>query len=227
MKKIPGTDGRADRSRLGAQPSRDDGDLRSVGGPHHRLVHEFLDIGDEVTVDSGEPTAEHDDLRIEQGDEAGESFGYPPGEPVEHQLCLVITLGDGRRHVFAPDVSRITPRQREKACALPFGNDFPCDVGQTGPGSHRLPTTNFAAGTDMAVGIDEHVPGFAGEAVGTAMQPSADDDAPGDTGPLVHDHSVHRPPCRSQPMLGEGCTRGIVLSDHRQTELSAEFARHV
>ncbi len=177
-----------------------------------------------MTVDSGEPAAEHDDLRVEQGDEAGESFGYPPREPVEHQLGFGITLGDGRRHMFASNVSRITSRQREEACALSLRNNFACDIGQTGPGSHRLPATNFAAGTDMAIGIDEHVPRLAGEAVGTAIKATADDDAPGDTGPLVHDHSMHRPPCRSQPMLSEGCTRGIVLSDDRQTELFAQFA---
>src|SRR6476659_782471 len=62
--------------------------VRGAGGLHQELAR------------PGEPTPQHDDLRVEDVDDVGDPEGHPPRESGDHLQGLLVALTGGRRDVL-------------------------------------------------------------------------------------------------------------------------------
>ena len=95
------------------------------------------------------------------------------------------------------------------------------------PGARRvaLPAPAPAAQARRAVGVDDHVPELAGEAVGAVLQRTAGDQAAADAGAERDEDDVVDARRRAEPPLGERRAGGVVVDRDVASEALLEAAR--
>ena len=154
-------------------------------------------------------------LGVEQVREVGEAERDPPGEPVHHRQRLGVALAGRGLHVLAPHGLGIAAGQGDDAPAA--GHRLAASRASARQPAARgvaLPAPPLAAHARRSVGVDDHVAGLAGEAVGPALQPAADHEAAADAGAQGDQHHVGGAAAGTERPLGLGGAGGVVVDDH-------------
>ena len=99
------------------------------------------------------------------------------GEGVEDGVRLDVTGAGRRGDVLATDGLGIAAGQGDGRVEPAAAGGVPRQPAEAGARCEALPAAALPAGARRAVGVDDHVAGLAGEAVGAAQQRAAGDDA--------------------------------------------------
>ena len=129
-------------------------------------------------------------------DQVGEAERHPPGEASRITASASgVALGRGLRDVLAPhrlgDRRRPAPRPRRNRPASAASRP---SQPRPLPEANRSQQPRRPHGHSGPAGVDHHVPGLAGEAVGAPHQLAVGDDPGADAGAQRDAHGVGRPP---------------------------------
>ncbi len=181
--------------------------------PLDQLLERSAGGVDEQAAGLDDAAAEHEALGIDDTGQVGEAEADPPAHFFDDAASRRVTGFGGSRDVLAAHALGIAAGHAHDLAESSGQGGLAGPDAQSRAGGEALPAAVAPAGTGWAVGVDDHVPDFAGEARRAHLDAVVHHDAAADARAERDHHDVVEAAGGTQAMLGQDGEVGVVLDD--------------